>query len=210
MKIDLDRVGKRYQANWIFKNIDYTFESGKTYALLGKNGSGKSTLLRIIAGIQLPTKGKVLYTNVDAPLPAENFFQHIAYCAPEMELIEEFTLDEYLRFHFKFKPALGNYTAADIIQRLGMEPQANRFLHDFSSGMKQRIKLAQAFFSDTAVLLLDEPCSNLDQAGIDLYRNWLAELGRDRLILLASNDEREYTGSDHLLQVQDYSPEPNA
>lgn len=206
MKIDLNQVGKRYQAHWIFKNINYTFESGASYALLGKNGSGKSTLLRIIAGIQLPSRGKVHYSSTGSGIDTEKVFRHLSYCAPEMDLVEELSLEEYLRFHFQFKKPLNDYTPAGIISRLGMEAVASRFIHDFSSGMKQRVKLAQAFFSDTAILLLDEPCSNLDQAGIQLYRDWLSEFSRDRLIILASNDEREYAGSKHLLRMQDYSP----
>jgi len=192
MTIYLDNIGKRYRENWVFKGLSYTFEAGKKYALLGQNGSGKSTLLRIVAGMQHANKGTVRYVSKQCTLPPEKIFQHISYCAPAMDLVEEMTLAEFLKFHFTFKKMLPGVSCSSLIQEMDMEDSGRKMIHEFSSGMKQRVKLAQAFFADTPVLLLDEPCSNLDTQGIHLYQRWITQYTHNRTVIIASNDEREY------------------
>lgn len=206
MTISLNQVGKRYQQHWIFKGIDFTFEAGKQYALLGANGSGKSTLLRIIAGMQQPNKGIVSYHIQDRSVAADKVFRSMSYCAPGMDLVDEMSLTEMLRFHFTFKNIRAGHTVPSVIEAMGLQKSAHKFLHEFSSGMKQRVKLAQAFFSDCPVLLLDEPCSNLDLQGVDMYRSWLQQYAPGRLVVIASNDEREYEGVAGVLSVADYQP----
>ena len=205
MKISLKEVGKRYQNHWIFKGVDYTFEKGKKYAILGANGSGKSTLLRIVGGMQHHNKGSIDYLSsaASAILP-EKIFNEVSYCAPGMDIIEELSLKEFLHFHFSFKKIRPEFTVASILQIMNMEAVANKFIHEFSSGMKQRAKLAQAFFTDTPILLLDEPCSNLDLQGVAMYQQWLQQYANNRLVIIASNDEREYEGVVDIIDIQDY------
>ena len=88
MKILVESVHKRFLQHTIFKNVSLRFEAPQSYALLGANGSGKSTLLRIIAGMQSPSKGQVVYEQQQMPIAAEKLFEHISFCAPGMELIE--------------------------------------------------------------------------------------------------------------------------
>jgi ABC-type multidrug transport system ATPase subunit len=204
MTISLNQVGKRYQQHWVFKGIDYVFETGKQYAVLGANGSGKSTLLRVIAGMQHANKGSLAYTNNSTQIKPEAVFSYISYCAPGMDLIEEMSLSEFLQFHFTFKKINPAFTVKSIMEAMGMYAVRNKFIHEFSSGMKQRVKLAQAFFTDTPVLLLDEPCSNLDVQGVDMYLQWLQQYTSGRLVIIASNDEREYTGVSATISIQDY------
>ncbi len=206
MTISLNQVGKRYQSHWVFKGVDYTFEPGKQYALLGANGSGKSTLLRIIGGMQHASKGSLEYTAGAQKIAADKVFHQISYCAPGMDLIEEMSIEEFLHFHFTFKKIRPSFTVASVIALMGMQASASKFIHECSSGMKQRVKLAQAFFCDSPVLLLDEPCSNLDLQGVAMYRQWLEQYSDGRLVIIASNDEREYEGTPphHLITVQDY------
>ncbi len=193
--ITLENIGKRFQSHWVFKRVNLHLEKGNAYVVLGANGIGKSTLLRIIAGMQSHSQGKVKYNLDHKEIPTEKIFRHISYCAPSMDLIEEMTLREFLQFHFTFKKIKKGYTIELIIEALGMQKDANKFIGAFSSGMKQRVKLAQAFFSETLVLLLDEPCTNLDIAGVALYDTWLQQAqSENRLILIASNDEKEYKG----------------
>ncbi len=207
MKILLDKIAKRYQDNWLFRDISYTFESGKKYAVLGANGSGKSTLLRMIAGMQQINSGTLTYILEEKQLPGEQLFRHISYCAPGMDLVEELSLAEFLQFHFTFKKIRQGFTVDSIIGLLDMKSARHKYLHEFSSGMKQRVKLAQAFFSDAAVLLLDEPCSNLDMEGVQLYQHWLERFTMHQLVIVASNDEREYPRIEHILNVKDYHTE---
>jgi ABC-type multidrug transport system ATPase subunit len=192
MKISLEQVSKRFQRHWIFKTIDYSFSAPQAYALLGHNGSGKSTLLRIIAGMQAPSTGKVHYHINDEVITPGNLFPYISFCAPGQEIVEELTLREFLDFHFSFKQPLPGLNTNSIIELIGLKAAADKPIADYSSGMKQRVKLAQAIFSDTPILLLDEPCTNLDQNGVLQYREWMEAYGKNRLIIVASNDVREY------------------
>jgi ABC-type multidrug transport system ATPase subunit len=110
-----------------------------------------------------------------------------------MQLIEEFTLSELLSFHFSFKKSINQLTVAEIISILDMKNVQSKLVGDFSSGMKQRVKLAQAIFTDAPLLLLDEPCSNLDKHGIAQYQEWMATYHNNRTIIVASNDSNEYS-----------------
>jgi len=205
MKISLENIGKRYRNHWIFRGISASFETGKRYALLGSNGSGKSTLLRIVAGMQQPSRGNLYYQDSSSTvIKPEKLYQLVAYCAPGMDLVEEFTLEEFLRFHFSFKKIRPGVDVPQILNLMGLQQARDKMLHECSSGMKQRVKLAQAFFADTPVLLLDEPCSNLDAAGVEMYAAWLESYSNNRIVVIASNDEREYPYAHQMLYVPDY------
>ena len=193
MNITLEQVSKRFQKYWIFKNISYSFTSGNGYALLGNNGSGKSTLLRVIAGMQGASTGKVVYTDdAGTAIGTQHAFSSISFTAPGQEIVEELTMREFLEFHFSFKRPLPGLDVDAIIKLTGLQVAADKPISDYSSGMKQRVKLAQAIFSDTPILMLDEPCTNLDQAGVEQYREWMETYAKDRLVFVASNDVREY------------------
>jgi ABC-type multidrug transport system ATPase subunit len=204
MKISVNSVSKRFAQHYIFKNVSLQFEARQSYALLGANGSGKSTLLRIIAGMQSATKGSIEYSQNDTKIETDAIFQQISFCAPGMELIEEMTLKEMLDFHFSFKPIFKGLSVANIIDLIGLTSSQNKYLSDYSSGMKQRVKLAQAIFTNTPILLLDEPCTNLDQNGVDQYQQWIREYGLNRLLIIASNERREYDFCKHLIKMEDY------
>jgi len=218
MKISLEHISKKFQRYWIFKDINYSFTAPGAYALLGANGSGKSTLMRIIAGIQAPSKGKVYHEVNGKALEANGIFPFLAYCAPGMEIVEELTLREFLEFHFTFKKSLplspsnplhssgtpARLTVEDIISIIGLHAAADKPIADYSSGMKQRVKLAQAIFSDAPTLLLDEPCTNLDNAGVAQYREWMETYAKDRLVIVASNDPREYFFCKEQIELEEY------
>jgi ABC-type multidrug transport system ATPase subunit len=143
--------------------------------------------------MQSPSKGKVIFTDdSDSPVAANKIFNKIAFSAPGQEIVEELTMREFLNFHFSFKQPLNDLRIDDIIALTGLQAAADKPIGDYSSGMKQRVKLAQAIFSDTPILMLDEPCTNLDQAGVEQYRDWIETYAANRLILVASNDVREY------------------
>jgi ABC-type multidrug transport system ATPase subunit len=204
MKISLEHTGKRFLRHWVFKDISYTFTGPGSYALLGANGSGKSTLMRLIAAMQAPSSGKISYIHNDVPAVTEQIFSLISYCAPGMELVEELTLREFLHFHFAFKPILPGTTPDDIIDRTGLNADAEKPIGEYSSGMKQRVKLAQAIYTDVPVLLLDEPCTNLDQEGVAQYQSWIERYTKDRLVIVASNDEREYAFCQEQIHIERY------
>jgi ABC-type multidrug transport system ATPase subunit len=204
MKISLKDTSKRFQRHWIFRNLSYEFTAPNAYALLGPNGSGKSTLLRVISGMQSPSLGKVEFSKDGQVIEGNKVFSNISFSAPGQEIVEELTLHEFLEFHFSFKKLLDGISIDTIINETGLQASANKPIGDYSSGMKQRVKLAQAIFSDTDILLLDEPCTNLDQHGVEQYRDWMDRYAKDRLVIIASNDVREYYFCREQIVIEDY------
>jgi ABC-type multidrug transport system ATPase subunit len=204
MKISLQNIGRRFNREWIFKGVDYTFTQGESYAILGPNGSGKSTLLQVLNGSLTPSAGKINYFNGETEVEAENIFQHLSLAAPYLELIEEFTLSEIIDFHFKFKPYKTGIDLASVIELLNMNSSKNKPVRYFSSGMKQRLKLALAFCADTPILMLDEPTSNLDAQGVDWYLNLIEQFSQNRLTIICSNQEHEYGFCSNILNISDY------
>ena len=145
MRITLSDAGKRFNREWIFRHFDYSFFSSNAYAITGPNGSGKSTLLQFIAGSLMPTEGKISYFN-GSELPIEQYFPFISIAAPYLETIEEMTANEFFRFHRSFKPLMPDISIQQILERIGLQEASDKQIRYYSSGMKQRIKLAQAFF----------------------------------------------------------------
>lgn len=203
MTIDLTNAGRRFNQEWIFRDITYQFVTGGKYAILGPNGSGKSTLLSMLMGNLSPSEGSVSYHN-DKIVPVEDLYKYISFAAPYLDLIEEFTLQETIRFHFKFKAFHEGMNADRVLDRLGLAKSQDKALKYFSSGMKQRTKLALACCSDTPILLLDEPTSNLDLQGMKWYKELIHEYTENRLVVVCSNQEAEYGFCEHLIQVTDY------
>lgn len=192
MRITLSDAGKRFNREWIFRHFDYSFFSSNAYAITGPNGSGKSTLLQFIAGSLMPTEGKISYYN-GSEIPLEQYFPFISIAAPYLETIEEMTANEFFRFHRSFKPLMPDISIQQILERVGLQEASDKQIRYYSSGMKQRLKLAQAFFSDTPVVLLDEPTTNLDLSGIALYHELISEYCSERLVIVSSNDALEYS-----------------
>ena len=203
MTITLNDAGKRFNRDWIFRHLNYEFNTGHSYAITGPNGSGKSTLLQSVAGAIGISEGRIEYTATGA-IPPENTYRHLSLAAPYLQVIEEMTVTEFLHFHAAFKPLLPGYPAKEIIRRVGLESAAHKQIRYYSSGMKQRVRLAQALFSDTSIVLLDEPCTNLDTDGIALYRQLIHENTRDRLVIVSSNDVQEYDFCEERINIMGY------
>ena len=213
MKITLIDAGKRFNRDWIFRHLSYEFLPRQHYAITGPNGSGKSTLLQVIAGAIGISEGSIRYEHASAPapisapapeIPADLAYRYLSLSAPYLDLIEEMTATEFLRFHHSFKPFLPSFSIPGILSAVGLEAAANKQIRFFSSGMKQRIKLAQALFSDTPVVLLDEPTTNLDAEGIALYQRLIREYSGGRLVIVSSNDVQEYDFCEKVIDIREY------
>ena len=203
MNIILNNVGRRFNKEWIFKNISYEFKQGKKYAILGPNGSGKSTLLSVLLGSLTPSEGEIKYAN-SIDVKVEDIYQHISFAAPYLDLIEEFTLQETIAFHFQFKDYTNGLDAAAVLDLLGLKKSQDKALKHFSSGMKQRTKLALACCANTPILMLDEPTSNLDTQGIDWYLSLIEKFAVHKMVLVGSNQEHEYSFCENQLSITAY------
>jgi ABC-type multidrug transport system ATPase subunit len=200
MKISLQNLGKRFNREWIFRHFNLEFHPSGTYAITGSNGSGKSTLLQIIAGALTHSEGDIIYTTGDGTRIIEPY-QHIAIAAPYLELMEEMTAVEFLRFHSSFKKL--THSTEEILAAVQLQSAAKKQIRYFSSGMKQRLKLAQAFFSASAILLLDEPTTNLDRDGVALYQQLLQQHLAGRLLIISSNVPEEYELCKDVIRIQE-------
>ncbi|MFN0034098.1 MAG: ATP-binding cassette domain-containing protein [Saprospiraceae bacterium] len=204
MTIQLQNIGKRYRLEWIFRGLNSRFRAGERWAILGPNGSGKSTLLKVLSGHLTPSAGDVFFENEGAKIQEEAVFRKISYAAPYIELIEEFTLEEALRFHAKLKPLLPGFTPASLYELLALPRARQKEIRFFSSGMKQRLKLALAVCSDTPILLLDEPATNLDVQGVEWYKKLISEYAAERLVVIASNDPHDAEFCPQHLNIVEY------
>lgn len=195
--IEAGQIGKKYRKEWIFRRVNLTLSSGNSYTFVGPNGSGKSTLLQLLAGSLPSTEGQLTYRLNGAELDPDNWFRQVSIAAPYLELVEELTLSELLTFHQTFKPYRVGETPDTIADRLLLTQARHKEIKYFSSGMKQRVKLGLAFFSNSPVIILDEPTANLDRQGIAWYQEQVRELLNPTnqeapLLLIGSNQPDEY------------------
>lgn len=201
MQIEAKNLGKRFNLDWIFRNLNLHFYSDKSYAITGSNGSGKSTLLQILSGILPFSEGSLNYSKGQTLIEPDSIYQHLSLAAPYQELIEEFTLSEQIQFHLKFKKLKENLTKEELIHILQLEKSQNKEIRFFSSGMKQRLKLGLAMYSNTSMLLLDEPTTNLDAQGIDWYQYEIKKNLSNRLVIICSNQLHEYDFCDEVIAM---------
>ena len=204
MKIVANNLSKRFNREWIIRNFSFEFSSGKTYAITGSNGSGKSTLLQLLWGQMPQSSGTIRYWHQDKEISIAEIFNSITIATPYMDLIDEFTLEEMVQFHFRCKPSRQGKTNQEIIDLLELSHAKKKPIADFSSGMRQRLKLGLAFFTDSEMVFLDEPTTNLDKNSINWYWQHLSQLPPSTLLLIASNQESEYPPSAEKIDVLGY------
>ena len=193
IKIVFENTGKKFGSDWVLRDFNFTFNPASQVAILGPNGSGKSTLLQMVAGYVQPSAGKISFYVDDVLIEEENIFRHVSLAAPYLELIEEYSLEEIVKFHFGFKNIINGMNNGDVIERSGLQASAHKQVKNFSSGMKQRLKLTLAILSDTPLLLLDEPLSNLDEQGEIWYQEMVKDFSSERTVVVCSNmNEKEF------------------
>lgn len=201
ISITTEGLSKRFNREWIFRNFSYQFSGGSTYAITGPNGSGKSTLLQVLWGQVPQTSGELHYTSPSGAIPIEKISQHIAIAAPYMDLVDEFTLREQLDFHFSLKPARGKISPSELLEIMYLTHAKDKYIGNFSSGMKQRVKLGLAFYTAANLLFFDEPGTNLDEQAFTWYKRELAKLPDGVLTFIASNDKDEYPADCTVINV---------
>jgi ABC-type multidrug transport system ATPase subunit len=187
MNIILSHIAKHFGREVVFRGVDLTLAPGSRTAILGANGSGKSTLLQIIGGAIIPTHGTIAHHIGDKLVPQEEVYRHVAIASPYLGLYEDLSLRQAIHFHARFKPLRAGLDVAEVARIAYLDSALEKPILHFSSGMKQRLKLALAILSDTPLLLLDEPASNLDADAVAWYRALLAQHVAGRTVLVASN-----------------------
>lgn len=205
MNIHLTSVGKKFKKEWIIKDFSSQFLLNDYYVIKGANGSGKSTFLKLISGFLSPTEGNITYTINKVSVNPDTLYQNIAYCSPYIDVFEEYTINELFNFYTKLKPLESITSAKQFNEILELANTKNKPIKDFSSGMKQRVKLGLAILAKTPILLLDEPTSNLDKNAIKWYQNLVAQHIQNKIVFVASNvADDEYFFCDKSINIMDY------
>lgn len=204
MSLSLVNIAKKFQKDWIFRNVSYTFQIPGTYVIQGANGSGKSTLLKLISSFLSPSEGKQELKINEKKIELENWNEHITYAAPYFELINEMYLTEFLAFYTKFKPLQKDISITEFIEIAYLEDSSEKLIKNFSSGMKQRLRLALAWLSESSIILLDEPISNLDKKGIAWYKDLANTYSKNKLVIVCSNNIKdEYFFCKNTLHIEE-------
>lgn len=202
MKVILENIGKYFGEKKIFSNINFEISSGSSVSITGPNGSGKTTLMRIISGLINPTEGKVAYYSEDKELGDRDKFNHLGLVGPYLELYDDLTALENLRFFAKMKRISNQENIIfDLLDKMNLAGNESELVKNFSSGMKQRLKYVFALLDSPEILLLDEPTSNLDKEGINTVYNIMVKQKSNGILIIATNDEDDLKFGDKQIAI---------
>ncbi|MCX6158996.1 MAG: ABC transporter ATP-binding protein [Ignavibacteriota bacterium] len=193
----------------IFKNVTLDFVKGDSVAITGRNGSGKSTLLKVLANLIKPNKGKVEIFDDGKEVIPDKVHMHLGMIAPYINLYDELTAYENLEFFFDLKCKSDKYSDKKerikyLLDKINLYGRRNDDVKNYSSGMKQRVKLAFAIINDPEILLLDEPRTNLDVEGIDLVYKVAEEQKQKGILILATNEPEDTGLCSRIISIEDY------
>lgn len=187
--LQVDHLTHRYRSVSVFENLSFSLHQGNILGCIGRNGIGKSTLLRIIAGLLVPSAGTVTLTCAGQS-STDLFWRrgHCGFCAPYVQLYDELTIAEHLAFHRMCRPySCDHVTEELLLNQAGLDRYRSTCLGELSSGTKQRFKLMLAFWGTPPLIILDEPTTNLDTAGIEVLSRWVERSAEHSIIILATN-----------------------
>ncbi|HEY7112977.1 MAG TPA: ATP-binding cassette domain-containing protein [Thermoanaerobaculia bacterium] len=200
-RLEARELSKSYSGPPLFSNLTFTAGPGLT-AVAGRNGSGKTTLLKILARLLAPERGRVGIFDAQRELSGEERRGAVGWAGPDLAFYDDFTARENLRF---FRRASGlPADDADLgrrLARMDLAAVADRRVGAFSTGMKQRLRLAFALLLDPPVLLLDEPAAGLDEDGRAMLAGVVAERRAAGPVLLASNDARDFVSPEQTIAL---------
>jgi ABC-type multidrug transport system ATPase subunit len=192
--VKASQLTKNFGKQKVIDTIDFSFSAPQTIAITGINGKGKSTLIQLISGYFSPSSGSIEYSFGQSKIKIDDLFQYVSIAAPYLDLIENMTLTELVVFHLNHKPAQNNLKANDLMDLAYLSEHATKMIDSFSSGMKQRLKLVLALTSQTPVILLDEPVSNLDEKAKKWFQETFHQFCQDKLVFIATNSVKEEVG----------------
>ncbi|KXK41015.1 MAG: ABC transporter-like protein [Chlorobi bacterium OLB5] len=190
IKLKAENLTRKFDRKPIFEDVSFTLTSGSSTAITGRNGSGKSTLIKIISNLLSQSSGELSLFDADKKVKRENVFKYIGFVSPYLNLYDEFTGYENLKIISDIRGS-GHGNIDNVLKRVGLFPRKNDLLKIYSSGMKQRLKIAFSILHKPDVLLLDEPTSNLDIDGISIVDDIVKEYKQDRIVIIATNDAHE-------------------
>ncbi len=208
INIICDKISKTYSGKSILKDISFSISSHQSLSITGRNGSGKTTLIKLIANIIRPSNGRITFQNNNADIPDDKRYQRIGLLSPYLNLYDELTAFENLSFFYKLRSSSNlnpDEKINSLLQKAGLYEKRNELIKNYSSGMKQKLKLLFAVIHNPEILLMDEPRTNLDKTGIDMICEISAEQKKHGILIIATNDESDKKLCDDSLNIEDYN-----
>ena len=203
--IQSQNLSKSFGRRLIFKDINFAWNDNGIFGISGPNGSGKSTLVKIIAGLIAPTSGKIIHKNSDGEIIPEKLHNHIGFVSPYLVLYEEFSAWENLKIFAKIRGVPFNKEKVlYYLSQFLLDNRKDDLVKTYSSGMKQRLKFAFALMHSPDVLIFDEPTSNLDEEGKKVVYKIILEEGKNRIVIVASNEMKDLELCQEVLFLEKY------
>jgi len=193
-------LSRKFDRRPIFKNVNFELRPGSATAITGRNGSGKSTLIKIIANLLIQSSGTIDLYDGSTKIKKEAVYRYMGFVSPYLNLYDEFSGYENLKIISDIRGS-GHGNIDNVLKRVGLFNRRDDLLKIYSSGMKQRLKIAFAILHDPQILLLDEPTSNLDLEGISVVDDISNEYKKDRILIIATNDAHERSLCDREISI---------
>ena len=189
MELTIDRLSRQFGSHIAVDRVSARLTPG-VYGLLGANGAGKTTLMRMVCGVLRPTSGEVLFDGVDIRRLGEAYRARLGYLPQDFGYYPDFTALDFMMYMAALK-GIGRRQAKaaslDLLGVVGLSDAARMKIRAFSGGMKQRLGIAQAVLNDPDVLVLDEPTAGLDPKERVRFRNLIASLAQDKIVILSTH-----------------------
>lgn len=205
-----ENISKSFSGKSIFKNLSLKLSGKESLTVTGRNGTGKSTLIKVLANLIRNSKGSISVNENNISLPREKWFMKTGLLSPYFNLYDELTGFENLDFFYRLKSNSGS-TSKEITERLeyflhdvNLFEKRNELVKNYSSGMKQRLKLAFAVMNEPDILFMDEPRTNLDKYGIDILNKFALSHRERGILIIATNDEDDKLLCEGILNIEDY------
>ncbi len=203
--IQVTELKKTFGRRLIFDNINFSLKANTIFGITGANGSGKSTLIKIIAGINSPTSGKIIYKNGDKEIISEELHNYIGFVSPYLVLYDEFSAWENLNYFANIRNVPFNKEKIEhLLNQFLLFNRKNDLVKTYSSGMKQRMKFIFALMHSPKIILLDEPTSNLDDEGKESVYRIIENEGEQNIIIVASNEKSDLQFCKETLKLEEF------
>ncbi len=204
-KLTAENLTKIFGKRLIFKNLQMVYGAPGIYGISGPNGTGKSTLVKVIAGLISPTRGSVTHQVGERVIPHEEIHNYIGFAAPYLILYDEFSALENITYLLKIRGLVPDMDyIVSLFKKVNLFERMNDISGTFSSGMKQRLRLIFALAHNPEVIILDEPTSNLDDAGKGICYEIIRDLSKEKIIILASNEQSDLALCKDILHLETY------